>query len=406
MRIHRQNVLALLFSFAMFFILSSCSSSSNDPPPPASPSEYLVITSGLTVALYQMDGSTPVEVGSASIPDDGLLDGHAIFGVVRHPEGSWLYVLSLNGPATEWLGTEDWWWGNARIDRFAVSRNGVEYAGLAFAYNPDTHDSATIARCSADNWYPGQVGGCAPVNGIFSYDGARFYIVDDNDDVLHIFQVEDGSGDLTLLWEGGQATYMHGMALHPTEPYLYRGSTVFELLSDDTADRLFQGDEGNYTTYVSRDPADGPDLLFSTYNTNQIGAWSLADPEIPVTIDLLEIGTHQARALAVTESLERAVTVGRNSVATVAFNGDSFTLEEQFEIEREPGDEHIENRSVALLSNDTYAAVAWFTRTDTNLSGFTGGVTIYEISTLGEITALQTLELDRASRVVMRVVLP
>jgi hypothetical protein len=56
MRIHRQNVLALLFSFAMFFILSSCSSSSNDPPPPASPSEYLVITSGLTVALYQMDG--------------------------------------------------------------------------------------------------------------------------------------------------------------------------------------------------------------------------------------------------------------------------------------------------------------------------------------------------------------
>jgi hypothetical protein len=354
------------------------------------PEQRVVFAEGPTLHLSRFDGQRLVQLDSASIPATGLLDGHAIFGIMRHPTLPFLYVSSFN----DCYAGAAWCWGNARIDRFRIGKDSVEYDGLAFAYDA----TATAAVCALDDWgYTGQVGGCAPVNGVFSADGTRLYVKEDDNDTLDIFRVGAG-GALSLAFEG-ESTSLHGMAVHPTQPYVYNGSSVLDVTGDE-ATAVVPGVGGNSTTFV--DVAGGDDLLLTTEDTSSVAIYGLADPAAPAQIDVLALGSSKARAVVMDEARQRLVAVGQNAVATVAFDGAALVLEDSVTLTEAS---NVENRSVALL-DATHAAVSWFQKSTASPSGFIGGVTVYAIAADGTLTAGETVAVDRSARVVQAMTLP
>ncbi len=369
---------AWLVALTVVAVATGCSGSSGSE-------ERVIFSEGRTLHLARFDSGL-VEIDLAQIPGDGLLEGHTIFSVMKHPTKPWLYVSSFN----ECQNDSDWCWGNARIDRFVAQKDRFTYAGLAFKYDA----SATLATCASEDWgYVGQVGACAPVNGVFSANGSRLYVQEDDNDVLDVFEVRSDGG-LTLLSEGGDLD-QHGMAMDPSgvSTYLYNGSNVLTV-GGDAGVNVTYGSGGNDTTFLHAQPTD---LLLTTDGTSGVAIYSLANPAAPAVVGAaLGIGSNRSRAVAVTPARDRLVAVGRDTVATVAFDGAGLTLEDTFD----PSNGTtvvIENRNVALFDGGRRAAVAWFTASS-NPSAVSGGVAVYGIGAAGEISTLANVALSRSSR--------
>src|SRR5690606_10337550 len=119
---------------------------------------------------------------------------------------------------------------------------------------------------------------CAPNGMVFSPDGTRFYVDDDELDGIHVFSV-DAAGDLTFLSEGANTT-AHGLTIDATGTYLYNGSKVIEVTGDVAAD-VFVGVPGNATALVELGGQPG---LISTVDTQAVAVYDLTDPEAPSQI--------------------------------------------------------------------------------------------------------------------------
>lgn len=340
----------------------------------------------MTLYLARIDSNQTIEIDSASIPstvDEELKTRHTIFSAIKHPTRPWVYTTSFI----------HYDWGNGRIDRFNISSDSIDYAGMVFKYD----DSGTAssdgqpASCASPEDESGFYGGCAPVSAVFSADGTRLYIQDDNDDLVQVFAVNLTSGALTFIGEGDN-TSLHGLAKHPTLPYLYNGSTSYDVTGDAVVMQE-EGTAGNDTTFFSTAAGD---FLYSTVGTSGLAVYSLTDPLTPSLVDDISFDSDQARAVAMNAEHNRLVTVGRNTVATVGFDGatmtelDRVTLAEGF---------NVENREVALTPDGKHAFVAWFRRNDPTPSGWSGGFSLYGIDANGALTSLETVTTEGIGRI-------
>jgi hypothetical protein len=358
-------------------VLSSCT-----PPPPVVPGTH-VISEGRTLHLVRIESGTIVEVASASIPAAGLLDGHQIFNVIAHPSQPWLYTASMN----ECQEAEFWCWGNARIDRFVVGANTISHAGAAFVHYA-TQVDIPCTQYAVDPAFVGQVGYCAPVGMAFNSSASRLYVDDDEDDVVHIFSV-NAAGNLTFLHEGAE-TAAHGLAIDPTDTYLYNGSNVISV-AGDVATSVFAGMPGNATTLVSL--AGGPGLV-TTQWADGVAVYDLTDPEAPALVDLYAFGVGiHARDLAFDPALNRILTVGRDVVHALSFDGATLSLDDSY---TPPGPERTEYRGVARVGGDT-ALTSWFVN---DAGAISGGADLFSVAADGTLALLDSVDYAQEARVV------
>ena len=344
------------------------------------------VAEGLNVHLLYIEEGALVEADSASIPAADLLPQHAIFNVIKHPTEPWLYAASANDCGGGTVAC----WGNGRIDRFVIENDSIRHDGAAFLYDLDAVD-VTCAQAPVDPAYDGQVGWCAPNGMVFSPDGKRFYVDDDDLDGIHIFAV-DGAGDLTFLAEGG-TTSAHGLTIDASGDYLYNGSSVISVAGDVAAD-VFAGAYGNATAIVD---VGGTARLISTVLTSDVAAYDLIDPLAPNLIDTLALGSDLARDLEMS-STGGVVVVGKNSVRTALFDGTAFTALDTYTAAEAFTTQY---RGVALSADGTSAIAAWFQRLAEDT--FSGGAQLFAIADDGVLTKIDAVEYGGRGTTVLRV---
>lgn len=370
--------------------VSGCNFNDDDPPAP-SYTEGFVTAEGANLHLVRARADGLVDVSSTSLPA-GLDANHTIFSVTRHPTQPWLYVTSF-------LNYD---WGNARIDRFVIHDERLVHAGRVFKYDDQSlaTSNGQPTACAGTDDGSGNYGSCAPVAGSFSADGRRFYVQEDSDDVLQIFEVNLATGGLTLIWEGENPS-LHGIARHPVQNYLYNGSTVFDV-TGDVASSIFSGADGNDTTIVNTAAGE---LLVSTVGTGGVGVYSLANPAQPALVDEVTLSQYQLRAVAVNSNATRLITAGRNNVRSFSFDGSSLTGLDT--LDKSGGSFTYENRKLALTGDGKFALVAWFKsnvtsgRPDGGLPE--GGFTLYGIADDGTLSELEEVTTAARARVVERI---
>lgn len=326
-----------------------------------------VVADGRTLRLLDVSGGAIVELDSAE-----LLGGSAyqtIFGIVAHPTQPWLYTGS----------TYDGF-GDARIDRFVLAGDTITHAGTAFSY-PFSGIEADCVDLSWDD--------CAPIGMVFSADGSRLYVGEADYFRLQVFSV-DATGDLTFIVEGA-GTDMHGLAIDPSGTYLYNGSRVIDV-TDNEPMTVFAGVGGNATQLVTLDSGPG---LISTRSTTALSIYDLADPVAPVLHAEIVVGNNQARDLAFTDGLERIVTVGRNNVRTLSFDGTTLALDGTHTVTETYT---IEYRGVGLTSDGAYALAAWFASSSS--APALGGVELFEVAADGGLTPVDSVDFMGPARVV------
>lgn len=341
------------------------------------------MSDGISVHMLTVASDETEIVTTASIPDEGLLAGQRIFNMVHHPSLPLVYAVSAN----DCFGGADWCWGNGRIDAFRVVGDTITHE---FAFLQDA--SLTGMSCAQQvSGYVGQEGECAPVGMTFSPDGTRLYVDDDYDDLVQVFTVDE-TGRLSFVTEGA-STALHGLAIDPTATYLYNGQHVIEVTGDAPVD-VTPGTGGNSTALVTL--PGGPGLI-TTVGTNDIGVYDLADATAPAVVDELVLpDSNGARDLDYLPTLERIVSVGRDAVHSVAFDGATLSLDDSY---APPEVETVEYRGVALTEDGAYALAAWFT-TDTEQQP--GGVDLFSVAPDGTLTRLDRYEFSGSSRTVMR----
>ncbi len=354
--------------------------------------EFVVVTHGKSITLMRHTGSAFEAVDTESVPSEGMHAQTTIFSLIQLPGTSTFYATMLNGPGN------DRWWGDAQLHRFEVTPAGVAYDGLAFAYDRAKFPSAELSGCSgsSDETPDGQIGNNAPVNGTFSPDGSQLYITDDCRDTFQIFDVDATTGDLELVFDGAR-TWLHGMAAHPTLPYVYNGAQVIEV-DGQTATTLAENydDGGNFTTIV-----DGEWLFTTVQATNSFAIYALTDPAAPAQVAIASIGSNGARALAVHG--DRTAVVGRNTLTTFTFDGAQLTQTGQL---RGTPEIPVEHRAVAFVGEGGTAFSAWFATTNPDDWTQIGGYQVFSIAADGTPTASEPVALDGVARYVTTLNLP
>lgn len=352
----------------------------------------VVVSQGIDLVTYKVPSSGVIKEADRASLAGSVLPQHAIFGITKYPSEKVLYTGSLNECGNETNAC----WGNGRIDRFTYDDNGIlNYDGMAFYYG-----SGSGPSCANVDWgYPGQEGACAPTTITFSPDGTRAYVDDDYDDVVQIFSV-NADGDFTFLWEGSGTSY-NGLTASPSGDYLYNGSAVLELSGDTALDPIDFDGEGNATEIAS---VGGTDMLVTTLSNEELAAYTLTNestPAIIATIGISEISSVHGPGPAVyqdhTSDLSQFVVVGNESVASVGFDGSTFTLLDQV-ADADTTNDYI-YRSV-VVTDDGYALVTWFNTTWDNDTGpYPGGVDVYEIAADGALTKIDSIATtDRVGR--------
>jgi hypothetical protein len=379
-----------LAAASVLVLVCGCGKSSSTHEAPLPPVERIVFSDGIQVHLATFDGSHLVTLSTAQIPPAGLLAGHTIFGLMKHPTKPWLYVSSLN----ECWSAGPWCWGNARIDRFDVSRSSIAWVAQEFDY---VETVTTLAPCTTDySSDPGVNNYCAPVNGTFSVDGSRLYMKNDDYDDLEIFDVAPNGALALQHVSDDSSVYLHGIAVDPSGvgTYVYNGTTVFGV-SGDVGQVVTSGNGGNYTRVFS---TPGGRRLLTTLDTNQVGMFDLSDLAAPVLIDSVTLASNQARSAALNDAMNRVAIAGRNGLRTYGWDGSTFAPEGSFD--PHVGTTNIEGRSVTFFSGGTRAAMSFFVKDSAAPSGFSGGVSVVGIDPTGAITTIQTVKLVGSSRVI------
>lgn len=328
-----------------------------------------VVADGRTLRLITVAGDEIVELDSAAITGVFVSPYVTVYGITAHPTQPWLYTASMHPE-----------WGHAQIDRFIVAGDTITHDGTAFSY-PLSGDGISCVYPTYDD--------CAPIGMVFSSDGSRFYVDEDDADDVQVFSV-DAAGDLTFIAEGA-ATYMHSLTLDPTDTYLYNGSNVIEV-TDDLPTTVYSGDGGNSTRLIE---VGGSPALISTRGTNAVAIYDLADPVAPTVLADLVVGNNQVRELALTPDGERIVTAGRNNVHTLAFDGAAITAESAYTM-AEVYD--VEYRSVALSADGERVLATWFSQS--GLAPALGGLELFAMASDGSLTLLDSEEYAGNSRVV------
>lgn len=364
--------------------------------------DLVVLAEGTNLHLLSVTAGGVSLVGSASLPPAGLLGGHTIWNVIKHPTQPWLYTCSGN----ECRGNGMWCWGDARIDRWVYSALGIAHLGVAFVY-----DAGAGPACGAQPGYEGvEVGRCSPVGMAFSSDATRLYVDEDDDDIFHILSV-DAAGALAFVGDGASTSY-HGMATYPGGPYLYNGSRTYDV-TGDVAVQTAAGTRGNATEVF--DLGGGTRGLITTLNNDDLAIYDLTVPATPALIDQFDVteggtygqATHAnsgpARYQAHTAGASRIVVVGVEYVATMSFDGAVLAVEDRI-VDADPLD--VINRGVALALNGTRALVAWHKPWDAlgnPLDPFQGGMTVYSIAPDGSLAALTTVNFPSQARALLNV---
>ncbi len=326
-----------------------------------------VVAGGRTLHLLDVSGGEIVELDSASLL--GASPYQTIFAVVGHPTQPWLYTASTHGG-----------WGEARIDRFVLAGDTITHSGTAFSY-PFSGIAADCVSAFDDT--------CAPIGMVFSPDGTRFYVDEEELEGVQIFSV-DAAGDLTFMTEGAR-TSVHGLTIDPTGTYLYNGSNVIAV-TDDEPVTVFTGTGGNATHLVTVDGGPG---LISTTGTSGVAIYDLRNPELPVELASLSIGTDGARDLDFTDGLGRIVIAASNEVHTLAFDGAALTLASTY---TRPETYTVDYRGVGITSDGAYALAAWFSGSST--APAPGGVQLFEIAADGGLRLVDSTDFTGRARVV------
>ncbi len=316
------------------------------------PPQLVIVANGRTVRLLDVATGSIEEVASAEIPAAGLLPNHQIFGAVQQAGQQRIYVGSSN----DCSANQEWCWGNGRIDRFTFTSTEVTYDGLAYEMNNAAFvaDGISCAEgTEVDTGYTGQEGDCAPGGLAFSPDGTRFYVDDDDLDVVEIFSVDPATGDLAFLAEDG-STDKHGLTAHPDGTYLYNATRIFDITGDMVVNVSTLGG-GNATEVVpSGTGVATTDLLVTTDDTDGFAIYDLTDPIAPVEVDSVAYDANQVRSQAHNADFSRFVLVGRRAVRTVSFDGTTLALEDEA---LGMGAFALQNRDVAVTGDDGELAV-------------------------------------------------
>lgn len=326
------------------------------------PSRLYLSSSGRTLTVLGLIGDELVPGDTAEVPGDGLLVTHKIFNAIYHPSEPWLYVVSMDAD-----------WGNARIDRFAVGTYSIDYLDAAFVYEADFPGIACTADFSPDDPW---VGSCAPVGVVFSPDGTRLYVDDDDFDILQIFSVE-ADGSLQFISEGAE-TDVHGLAIDDTGTYVYNGTNVIDV-TGDTAATVFVGSGGNSTSLVDLGGVPG---LVTTLYTDTIAVYDVTNPVAPTLVASHDAGSNQVREIVYDGALGRFFSVGREAVRSFSFDGANFTEVDAHESTL------TEYRDVFLDEDEAHLAAAWF-----NMIGGSG-VELFEVASDGTLTLIDNIEFD------------
>ena len=380
----RKVPLLASIAVALVVLIAACT----PPAPDPAPLSTHVIAEGLNLHLVYANEGKLVEVDSASIPSAGLLPEHAVFNVVKHPSKPWLYAASTNDCGVSTSAC----WGNGRIDRFVVENDSITHDGAAFLYDLSAPVGVTCAHEAVPPALVGQVGYCSPNGMVFSADGSRFYVDDDDLDGIHIFEV-DASGNLAFIAEGA-VTESHGLTIDPTGSYLYNGSSVIGVSGDVPTAILF-ADPGNATALVDLGGQAG---LISTVSTEAVAIYDLVDPQAPATVATLAMARNEARDLDFDASLARIVVAGRNTVQTATFDGAGLTLLDTYTATDVLNTEY---RGVALANGSDAAIAVWFqVAADDSI---TGGAHLFSIAADGSLSQVDAVDYSGRGTTVLQV---
>jgi len=336
--------------------------------------QLVAVSSGPTVNVYDVTGGSLDLVSSASVPSDGLPAGFQIFAIKRHPTSGVIYTSAANTCPNGDL----WCWGSARIDKFQLNGSTLTHIGPAYIMDNAAFLADGITCAEGDEvftGYPGQEGFCQPTNFVFSPDGSRLYIDDDELDGIQIFSVDPGTGNLSFISEGA-STSNHGLAY--LDSRLYNGSHTISVAGDTAVD-VFEGDEGNATEVLP----DG--TLVSGISNQRIEAFDLVDPDAPALIDSLNTGGASALDTARSDDASFFVLSGRELLTSVSWDGTTFTQLDQISTPAVPGgEEPRNNRHLDLIDQGPTALiiVSYFEREeDADYGTRPTGVELWSVDT-------------------------
>jgi len=162
-------------------------------------------------------------------------------------------------------------------------------------------------------------------------------------------------------------------------------------VAGDVATDVYDGTGGNGTALVTL--AGGPGLI-TTDGTNGVAIYDLADPEAPALVDLYDFGTSRdARDLAFNASLSRILTVGRDAVHSLSFDGATLSLDDTYV---PPGLQFTEYRGVERVDGGM-ALTSWFVNDAGTISG---GADLLSVAADGALALLDSVDYPNEARVV------
>lgn len=348
-------------------------------------SDFVAISSGSSIFIYEMDDAgNALQISSASIPDtdNQLSDEHTIFALVKHPSKPIIYASSLI----------DRNWVDARIDKFSYDSDGlINYQGNAFTYLGDNVMDCQYFDSEANEYSET----CAPTTLRFSPDATQLYVNEGNHLQVQVFTVDATTGDLSFSSEGGD-TDTHGLAISPDNNYLYNGLNIIELSDDAPLSINYSPTIGGNATIFTKG-TNGENLLVTTLNNNFLAIYQLTTATTFEKIDLLSLDLNGAFYQDCTSDLSRFIVVGKEIITSVAFDGTTFSIQDQ--LLDEDRTKEIMNRSVMLSEDGNSTMLASFYTNEDKVR--VGRVSTYLIDEAGKLSLNQTIDFDKATRTIL-----
>jgi hypothetical protein len=334
--------------------------------------QFLVAASGLRLDLMRVASGSIEVVDSAVLPGDAFDVQHGIFGLAMHPVQPWLYVASFRHSN----------WGDAQFDVFEL----------------DTQSGFTHVSTQLVSSFPEiTCTGCATTEIVFSNDGSRLYVNEDNNDNVLTFAVDASTGALSFLDLGLDAPVAYqGLAVHPTAPYLYNGLNVLELVDGLPVEVSYDFNDGGNSPRVF--VAAGGTRLITTVANETIALMDLEDPAAPAELDRFDVTYGPtgppARALSADIASERVIVVGNDLVTVFGFASDTFVELSITSIDIPVGVSSRVYRNVAWVPATDLAVATWFS--GENATAGVGGYTVIEVAADGSVSVVA--EIDGAGR--------
>jgi len=336
--------------------------------------QFVVAASGIRLDALRFASSGRTTSDTATLPGTGFDPNHTIFGLAWHPTQPWLFVSSMIHQQ----------WADARIDVFA-------FEGGAFDHVATNRLVDYTAQSCVDTTVDPAVDYCAVTEMAFNPTGTELYVNADFDDLVLSFAVDTTTAALTYVAEAAPVWYQ-GLVSHPSEPYLYNGLNVIEVVAGvpETVGTDVYENGGNGTMVLAT--ASGLRLLSAIDNRSVVLA-DLVDPASPNELDRIDLNGSDARFASADVASQRTIVVGNDIAGVMSFAGDTLTDLGPTILERlDPATTRV-FRGVAWVPGTDHAVAAWF---DSNGAG---GHSILDIAVDGSVTI--AAELPGAGRAIV-----